>query len=46
MIPDGNMDGHKEKKSIRNGKCVDKHEKIFFFLFISFQKGIDYLKQK
>ena len=29
MIPDGNMDGHKEKESIRNGKCVDKLEKVF-----------------
>lgn len=29
MMPDGNMDGHKEKESIRNGKCVDKHGKYF-----------------
>ena len=46
MMPDGNMDGHKEKESIRNGKCVDKHGNVFFFLFKSFQKGTDYLKQK
>ena len=45
MIPDGNLEFHKEMKNIRNDKCVSKCKIIFliFKLFKNEFKKLSYL---